>query len=508
MKIWRKIKEQAAEPGQSLVETALVLPILIIMLVGIVELSNVLNTQNKITTASRIAAGFGAANYDRDDFADTTAQAMGQVALNTVTETLVINPDRWDIWSIKARTNDDGTAFSVFTHTKVFGTESVVTVAEWNTLVSDVQSDMLASLQSVCEGGGGCDDAADIEVVASVPWYAPDPFLGLPVLEFLQLDRQRGLTVMRVGETPDVAGCPLLPIAVRLDQWSLYPSNWCDQDTGECAMALANGYGNHPVQPFPPRDNKIWEWPACQEANPADCKKKDGPPIPSYENASSVPFTGTLALDLFNLQTGATEFYRNVPGTPLSPTLGMAAPVGYIFWAREEVGDPGNFGWLTWDGDPSAQKLEGSLGLPAGDFMQYYPGSRADNGELVNINHYDEGERSGDGNNWLEVGEWVEGAPGNMDSQGKQGLQQWIYDETLQGPITVSLVLFDERNEDSGSNLNYRVAGFVMARMLGYSFGGAQGQSSNLYDGKWILFELLGPATQCYNPPDSIAEGS
>lgn len=506
MKDWRQIKQMATEPGQSLVETALVLPILIILLVGIVELSNVLNTQNKLTTASRIAAGFGAANYDRDDFSTTTAQAMGQVALNTVTETLVMATNRWDIWSIKARTNKDGTAFSVFTHTKVFGDESVLTVAEWNALVPGVQSDMLEALRSVCSGDP-CDEAADIEVVASVPYYAPDPILGLPLLEFLNLDRQRGLTVMRVGETPDVYGCPVLPIAVRLDQWSLYPSNWWDPETETYAQPFS-WYPGHDVQPFPPLDDKIWEFPDCDKPNPADCAGNKVP-IPQYTNDGLDPFTVPISttMTLAQLQTSGTDWPKNVPGTPLSPTLGLQVPIGYIFWAREETDDlGGNFGWLSWNGDPDADKLRDSLGPPAGDFMQYYPGSRADNGELVNINRYDEGERSGNSDGWLSVGEWVEGTPGNKDSAGKAGVKQWVYDDALSSAAKsrpVTIIVFDELNADSGSNTNYRVAGFVMARILGYSFGGSTGNSSSLYEGKWIVFELLGPATQCYDPPDS-----
>ncbi len=106
--------------GQSLVELALFLPILIFILVGIVEVGNLLNTQNRVTTASRVAAGFGATNFDPVDWPGT-ADAMGVVALNTVTETLELSPDLWDIWSVHAITNEDGTGFDVYTSTQVFG---------------------------------------------------------------------------------------------------------------------------------------------------------------------------------------------------------------------------------------------------------------------------------------------------------------------------------------------------------------------------------------------------
>ena len=78
-----------------------------IIIAGVVEVSNLLITQNKVLTASRMAAGFGAANYVRNDWtaANGTADAMGDVALNTVTQTLELSPDLWDVYSIRALTN-------------------------------------------------------------------------------------------------------------------------------------------------------------------------------------------------------------------------------------------------------------------------------------------------------------------------------------------------------------------------------------------------------------------
>ena len=99
MNVCSRSIRQGAERGQSLVETALFLPILIVMLAGVVEVSNLLIAQNRLVTASRMAAGFGATNYIREDWtqAGGTADAMGIVALNTVTHTMALSPDLWDI---------------------------------------------------------------------------------------------------------------------------------------------------------------------------------------------------------------------------------------------------------------------------------------------------------------------------------------------------------------------------------------------------------------------------
>ena len=99
--------------GQSLVETALFLPILIVMLLGIVEVSSLLITQNRIATAARISAGYGATNYNQNDWT-STANNMGIVALNAVTTTMDLSPDLWDIWSIYGRLNSEGTGFAAF----------------------------------------------------------------------------------------------------------------------------------------------------------------------------------------------------------------------------------------------------------------------------------------------------------------------------------------------------------------------------------------------------------
>ncbi len=45
---WNIVKDMISGKGQSLVELALFFPVLLIILAGIVEVSNLLNTQNKI----------------------------------------------------------------------------------------------------------------------------------------------------------------------------------------------------------------------------------------------------------------------------------------------------------------------------------------------------------------------------------------------------------------------------------------------------------------------------
>jgi hypothetical protein len=435
MTVWQFFSKRKRERGQSLVETALFLPILIFLIAGVVEVSNLLITQNRITTAARTAAGFGAANFDRDDWSGT-AGAMGVVALNTVTETLILDSGLWDIWSIHARTDDTGSGFEVFTATHVFGDNAVVDNGTWAANQADVQADMLSELQSTGAS------AADLEVVASVTYHAIDTILGLPVWQWTGLQTLRGLTVMRVGERAPYTGCPLLPIAVRLNQYSIYPSNW-----PEDMQYNPTQYPGDGVEIFPEGNGpQEFDWPV---------------PAPQYINLNTAP----------SLETAT--YVNNIPGVPLGDALS-----GYVYLAREE-GPSGGFGWLTWDGDTSAVALGNSLTFP-GNFLEKYPGSDSDMGTGAPP----PGTESGNQNGVLEIGEWLENSTGNISSM--VGIIRGYIDS--QTPVT--LIMYDETDGETGSNADYRVRGFVIVKLIGYSFQGANEE-------KWIMFEFVAWGSEC-----------
>jgi hypothetical protein len=434
--------------GQSLVEVAIFLPILIFILAGIVEVGNVLITQNRVTTSARVAAGYGAARYDRDDW-NGTAMAMGNVSLNTVTETMKLSPDLWDIWAIRALTNDAGDGFEEFEATHVFGTNSVVSTSEWTTIETQVQSDMLAELQSQ-----GAELAKDLEVVASLNYHNIDTILGLDLWQWVGFQRLKGLTVMRVGEREPYVGCPLLPIAVRFNQYSAYPSNWPDIPLPGSPMQLnATHYPGDPVSILPAGNGPTgFEYPV---------------PAPVYFNEATAPALRTNSFDL------------NWPGVPLS-----RGETGYIYWAREE-GPNGSFGWLSWQPPASAIALRDSLTYP-GNFLDHfagYVGGPADMG----LTGDPPGADTGDEDGLLEVGEWVENSTGNISSA--EGIIQGYVNSGT--PVTI--IITDQTNGLTGSNANYRVAGFVSVEIVGYSFQGPP-------DSKWILFKFVEWGKECKSP--------
>jgi Flp pilus assembly protein TadG len=386
--------------GQSLVETALFLPILLVLLAGLVEVSNLLVTQNRVSTASRVATGFGASNYSGDDWSDPDlwAESIANVAMNNVTNTLDLDEELWDIWVVKATLNDAGTSYVEWNAQHAYGQNSVVTGEQWTARETQIQDDVLDALD---------DSDTGLQVVATVAYHDRQSLLGLNAFNIGALTEVRGLNVMRVDERPPFASCPLIPIAVRFDQYSAYPSNW---DGDQLHPDL---YPNDPISLFPTHFNSP-------------------NPIPVYQNNVAAP----------NLQTDT--YKRNVPGVPLRD-----AKPGYIFWAREEEG-PGGFGYLAWDESNGPNELREMIW--PGNFTEKYPGGPFD------------AAPHGDEDGVLEVGEWLGIPPGNMRT-----LQDQV-DNYINYNKPAILIVYDQTNGKGGNNAMYRVAGFVKVWVIGTRF--------------------------------------
>jgi hypothetical protein len=100
--------------GQSLVAAALVAPILIFIIVGLVEVVQLAVTQNQVSTAARNAARYSA-NGGED-------VGIRNMVMNTITQTLSLSSGVWDIWSIRAEVETDGTILTdTFDFTHIFG---------------------------------------------------------------------------------------------------------------------------------------------------------------------------------------------------------------------------------------------------------------------------------------------------------------------------------------------------------------------------------------------------
>ncbi len=112
----------------------------------------------------------------------------------------------------------------------------------------------------------------------------------------------------------------------------------------------------------------------------------------------------------------------------------------YDIWVGQE---PGNFGWLSWDGTMSEGYLADCLAHPS------------KSAEYVNP---ETGQRDG-----LETGKWVWGRPGVANSISVRDALDYLKDNQI--PITI--VVWDD-TKGSGSNAQYHIRGFAQFVITDY----------------------------------------
>ncbi len=108
-------------------------------------------------------------------------------------------------------------------------------------------------------------------------------------------------------------------------------------------------------------------------------------------------------------------------------------------------GGPGNFGWLSWTGDPSVPTLVQSL-TPPGDSDTY-------------VNPYDPVDHI------LTTNDWVYGKPGVSNSKNVRDAL-----DTLKA-YTITVPVWQEATGE-GNHLKYRVVGFAQIRITDYRLSG------------------------------------
>jgi len=203
------------EFGQGLVEAALFLPIFAVMLAGLIEVSQIVVAQNRVSNAARTSARFGATGG-----AD---QGMVDVMLNTITQTLEQDESVWDMWSIRGTVNGTGDGFTEWRYEHVYGISNTVRYDEFDE--ATVQQEVLSELQTDLNGSSPAI-AAGLRIVGTYLTHDMESLLGLDAIPWLaNVNSVRGLSVMRlVGFGNDVSqGCDAFPIAIHKDIRSASP---------------------------------------------------------------------------------------------------------------------------------------------------------------------------------------------------------------------------------------------------------------------------------------------
>ena len=344
------------EKGQSLVEVALFFPIFLIILAGVVEVSQLIITKNRITEAARTSARFGANGGEN--------AGITTVALNTITQTLNTNPEQWDIWAVRGTINSNGNGFVPntweFEHTYGLAhTQAFSDVVE-----SDIQIDVLEQLQQNESGQTVVSSAADLRFVGIYIQHDVESILGLNAIENLTgFNSVHDLAIMRFIGVDQVVtgGCDVFPIAVHEGIRSV----------------TAPGVG---VNPYPDLSDF-----------------HNSSPKPAYEQfiynskPGDVPLADATEGDIFKIQNGSSS--------------------GNFGWLKWNVGLNGNspnlIASLAWPGNSTNYDPPCNLQTPACQ-------STGVNGEEF----WGYAEPDDPTDRELHVNDWVAGATGNMNSDG------------------------------------------------------------------------------------------
>ncbi len=194
----RILKSQ--QKGQSIVEVAFALPMLLLLVVGIVELGFALNAYNQTINAAREGARFGSLGGS-----DTAVMSIVQGAASALTQ---YDDSNSDLYVVRAELTGTAPNCSVITDT--FSCNPVLDSVQLDTsCVSGAE--ILSRLEP--QGIENCE----LEVLAVDLYYRSPSLLGLPLVKQLsEAVSMRSLTVMRM-ETPRPlsAVCNAYPIAVH-----------------------------------------------------------------------------------------------------------------------------------------------------------------------------------------------------------------------------------------------------------------------------------------------------
>lgn len=171
---------------------------------------------------------------------------------------------------------------------------------------------------------------------------------------------------------------------------------------------------------------------------------------------------GITNIDVAATATALTsQFIEGAPAGVLLPigTFDSDYQPGTIYELTEGDEGPGNFGWLTWLGSPSAPTLAHSLCYPDNPAMTFPV--------------------------------WIEGAPGNMNASAVRAcLDGWIASGS-----TVLIPIWGQTNDRGGANLEYEIIGLAAFVLTGYD------THASKIEGRFVEFYALPSVPAGYGAP-------
>lgn len=246
----QRIINRLREKGQSLVEVALFLPVFLIIMAGVVEVSNILVTQNAVHNATRVGTRFGS-NGGQDEGMSLSVQ-------NAVTNVLKLESGVWDMWSIRGKVNKVGDDFEDWNFIHIYGDQRTQIFTD--VVEADIKEQVLERLQTDENGDSPTGIASEIAFVGMYVGHDIDSILGLDALEQVAgVNGVRSLSVMRKNGVEDVVtdACTAFPIAVDENIRSVLPpgqtgaNRWRDDFSFPSPDPNYYSFVNHvPNEPF------------------------------------------------------------------------------------------------------------------------------------------------------------------------------------------------------------------------------------------------------------------
>ncbi len=395
--------------GQSLVEVALFFPIFIILLAGLVEVSQLLITQNRISSAARAGTRFASNGGENIGVVD--------VVLNTVTQTLETDESLWDLWVIRGTVNGSGDAIVDWEFDHEYGISNTVRSGSVDQMA--IQNRILAELQQDENKVTQVSLASDLKFVGTYVIHDVNSILGLSALpQFDGFMSRDALSVMRItAEGNEVTnGCSAFPIALRKGIRSVTDPNDLEDSIYDFPQSRDFFY---------PRSN----WPTY---NQFINHQPDKP--------------------LEEAQPGWV--YRIWSG-------GGSGNFGWLYWNRGITANANTLAnSLAWPsnatdyndyGDGGSLREISGWGDTQGTAGNYIPRGYIEPGNVTD--------------QALHVGDYVAGDTGTTNSEGVR--------TALEGHIeldrTLRVIVWDEEPTGTGNNLTYKVDSFAIFRLVGYN---------------------------------------
>ncbi len=398
-----------SQRGQSLVEVALFLPIFILLLAGLVEVSQLLITQNRISSAARAGTRFASNGGENIGVVD--------VVLNTVTQTLETDNTLWDLWVIHGTVNENGDAILDWEFDHEYGISNTVRSESVDQIA--IQSRILAELQQDENKVTDNSLAADLKFVATYVIHDVNSILGLNALpQFDGVMSRDALSVMRItAEGNEVTnGCAAFPIAVRKGIRSV-----TDPNDGE---ASAYDFPNE-SDFFYPTTN----WPTYQQF---------------INHTPDRPLEEAQKGWVFRIYNG-----------------GGSGNFGWLYWNQGITANAPNLAnSLAWPGTSTDYNDYGDGGSTSqingwGDYRDLADDNYVPRGYIEPGNVADQA---------LHVGDYVAGDTGTVNSKAVRD----ALNEHIQLDRTLRVIVWDDTPIGTGNNLTYIVDSFAIFRLVGY----------------------------------------